>query len=480
MPNFLEFMRRAVTGPIRTEKDFMMKHLIPAIRETVKVYEIIPDVAHPVSEDDAMADRLFQAAYSLLTKTGIYCEATNRVIELDEKEMRQDVSSFDVSKRYFGEGRDRRCFEARKPNDGRLPWLHVGAGIVASSEEIAEAQVEGYASLPEACSVSIPAFASIAGMHVSGGSPLEIIAGASSVSTARKALKQAGRPGLPIMNLLSSATTAMGTIAVSHPQFGLRSSDGWLIDVIPEMKVNNETLNRLAFILLTNGHIGSTAVPILGGYAGGAAGTALLKTAYTILGMHLFKGSYHLTLPIHFKFGCNSMRDTLWVFSITGRAISRNACYPAIALGFAAAGPCTEMFFYESAALLTTQVAAGYAGIQTPHPAKAVIEDGITPMEAGFTVAFVKAVSRINHQKAAEFVDRMLQKYEKDVEHAPLGSTYLQCYDLKTRRPRGMYVDLYRRVCDEISGLGVEILIGSVEGPREIKMINKIYVKESI
>jgi hypothetical protein len=457
MPSFMEFMHRATTGPIRAEKDFLMKHLIPAIRETLKCYDILPDLANPVSTDDAMADRLFQAAYSLLTRTGVYCEATNRVIELDDKEMRQDVISFDTGKRFFGEGRDRRCFKARKPDDGNLPWLHVGSGIVASSEAIAEAQVEGYASLPEACSVSIPAFGSVSGMYVSGGSPLEIVAGASSVAVARKALNQAGRPGLPIMNLLSSATTAMGTIAVSHPQFGLRPSDGWLIDIIPEMKVNYETLNRLAFILMTNGNVGSTAVPILGGYAGGAAGTALLKTAYYILGIHLFKGCYHLTLPIHFRFGCNSMRDTLWVFSITGRAISRNASYPAIALGYAAAGPCTEMYFYESAAILATQVVAGYAGVQTPHPAKAVLEDGITPMEAGFAVAFVKAVSHIDSQKAGEFVSLMLEKYEAHIEHAPLGSRYTQCYDLKTRRPHEAYVALYNRVREEIARLGVEI-----------------------
>ncbi|MFH2076228.1 MAG: monomethylamine:corrinoid methyltransferase [Pseudomonadota bacterium] len=450
-------MRRAATGPIMAEKDFMMKRLIPAIRETLKTYDIIPDMADPVSKDDALADRLFQAAYSLLTRTGVYCEATNRVIELDDREMLQDVARFDVGKSSFGEGRDRRCFKARKPDDGNLPWLHVGAGIVASSEAVAEAQVEGYASLPEACSVSIPAFGSIEGMYVSGGSPLEIVAGASSVAVARKALKQVGRPGLPIMNLLSSATTAMGTIAVSHPQFGLRPSDGWLIDIIPEMKVNYETLNRLTFILMTNGNIGSTAVPILGGYAGGAAGTALLMTAYYILGIHLFKGCYHLTLPIHFKFGCNSLRDTLWIFSITGRATSRNACYPAIALGYAAAGPCTEMYFYEAAAILATQVVAGYAGVQTPHPAKAVLEDGITPMEAGFTVAFAKAVSGIGSQQAGELVSRLLKKYETHIEHAPSGSRYAQCYDLKTRRPRETYVTLYNRVCEEIAGMGLEI-----------------------
>lgn len=455
MLSFLELMRRATTGPLVAEKDFMMKRLIPAVRETVKSYDIRPDTANPVSTDDAMADRLFQAAYALLVRTGVYCEATNRVIELFDREMRQSVAFFDAEKRFFGEGRDRRCFKARRPDDGQFPWMHVGSGIVASSEEIAEAQVEGYASLPETCSVSIPAFGKVEGMFVSGGSPLEIVAGASSVTAARKALKQAGRPGLPIMNLLSSSTTAMGTIAVSHPQFGLRPSDGWLIDVIPEMKVNYETLNRLAFIEVTNGNIGSTAVPIMGGYGGGTAGTALLKTAYYILGMHLFKGCYHLTLPIHFKYGCNSLRDTLWIFSITGRAASRNTNYPAIALGFTAAGPCTEMYFYEAAATIATQVAAGYAGIQTPHPAKAVLEDGITPMEARFGVDFSRAVSRIGSQQAGELVSRLLEKYEADIEHAPSGSKYSECYDLKIRRPREIYVALYDRVREEIARMGL-------------------------
>jgi methylamine--corrinoid protein Co-methyltransferase len=457
MPSFMEFMRRATTGPLVAEKDFMMKRLIPAVREIVKSHDIRPDAANPVSTDDAMADRLFQASYALLARTGVYCEATNRVIELDDRQMRQDVALFDAGQRFFGEGRDRRCFRARRPDDGQFPWMHVGSGIVASSEEIAEAQVEGYASLPETCSVSIPAFGKVEGLFVSGGSPLEIVAGASSVTAARKALSQAGRPGLPIMNLLSSSTTAMGTIAASHPQFGLRPSDGWLVDVIPEMKVNYETLNRLAFIEMTNGNIGSTAVPIMGGYAGGAAGTALLKTAYYILGMHLFKGSYHLTLPIHFKYGCNSLRDTLWIFSITGRAASRNTNYPAIALGFTAAGPCTEMYFYEAAATIATQVAAGYAGIQTPHPAKAVLEDGITPMEARFGVDFSRAACRIGSEQAGELVLRLLEKYEAGIDHAPPGSRYQECYDLSTRRPREAYVALYDRVREEIARLGLVI-----------------------
>jgi methylamine--corrinoid protein Co-methyltransferase len=170
MPSFMEFMRRATTGPLVVEKDFLMKRLIPAIRDTVKAYDIHPDMTNPVSTDDALADRLFQAAYALLARTGVYCEATNRVIELDDREMRQDVAMFDAGKRFFGEGRDRRCFKARRPDDGNLPWLHVGSGIVASSEEVAEAQVEGYASLPETSSEGSGACMSRA-VHPSRSSP---------------------------------------------------------------------------------------------------------------------------------------------------------------------------------------------------------------------------------------------------------------------------------------------------------------------
>ena len=130
------------------------------------------------------------------------------------------------------------------------------------------------------------------------------------------------------MNLLSSSTTATGTIAATYPDFGLRPSDGWLVDVLAEMKVNYETLNRLAFVQLINGNAGSTAVPILGGYAGGAPGTALVKTAYFLVGMHVFRGAYHVTLPIHFNLGCNSMREALWVFAVTGRPPAATPAIP--------------------------------------------------------------------------------------------------------------------------------------------------------
>ena len=454
MPNLLDFMERATTGPIFSENDFNMKVLIPNVRKVVKEFDIQYDPEDPLAADDALADRLFEAAVEFVVRTGLYCDATNRVIQVDRGEIVEAVENLPEGGT-FGEGRERRLFKSRRPEDTRPPWCHVGTGIVASSEEIAMAQVEGYGSIPQANSISIPAFGRVRGMPVVGGSPLEIYATISSIQAGRKALWRCGRPGLPILNLISSATTAMATIAGTHPAFGLRPSDGWLIDFLAEMKINFETLNRLAFILVTGGNVGSTALPILGGYAGGPAGTALVMTAYYLLGILLFQGAYHLTGPVHFRYGCSTTRDSLWVFSVVGRATSRNTRYPAIGLGYAAAGPCTRMYFYEAAAVNLCCVPSGYGGVQTVHPAKAVIDDGVTPMEALFNVEVAYAVTGMRAEQASELVNQLLEKYEKEVEKAPTGKRYQECYDLRTGKPLEEYVRLYDDIKEELINLGI-------------------------
>jgi methylamine--corrinoid protein Co-methyltransferase len=443
MPSFLDFMERATTGPMLSEQEFNRKILIPNVRKWVKDFNIKYSPENPVSTDDGLADRLFEAAIEFLSQTGVYCDSTHRTIALDRKEILDAVGHVPVAGGAFGEGRDRRHFVARGPEDKAPPWYHVGTGIVATSDDIAMAQVEGYGSIPQANSISIPAFNQVRGMPVISGSPLEIHATLGSVQAGRKALWKAGRPGLPIMNLISSATTAMGTIAGTHPAFGLRPSDGWLIDVIAEMKVNFETLNRLAFVLVTGGNIGSTALPILGGYAGGPEGTALVMTAYYLLGMLLFKGVYHLTC--------------LWVFSIVGRATSRNTRYPAIGLGYAAAGPCTQMYFYEAAAVNLCCVISGYAGIQTVHPARAVIDDGVTPLEALFNVEVAQAIPGMKADRANELVIRLLERYEREVEKAPAGKRFPECFDLRTSKPSEEYNRLYQEVKTELEGMGIPL-----------------------
>jgi len=454
MPTLFDFMDRATSGPLIAENDFNLNILIPNIRQTLRDHEIHYNPKDPLPSEDELADRLYEAAISFLVDCGIYCDATNRIIKFTREEILQAVDNLSEGS-IFGDGKDQRLFKPRRPEDERSPWYHVGTGIVASSEEVALAQVEGYGSISQANSISIPAFNRVQGQQVISGSPLEIHATVTSVQAGRRALRNCGRPGLPIMNLISSATTAVGTIAGSHPTFGLRPSDGWLIDFLAEMKVNFETLNRLAVIQLIGGNVGSTALPILGGYAGGPEGTALLMTAYHLAGILLFQGAYHLTGPIHFSYGCSSTRNCLWTFSIVGRAISRNLRYPSIALGYAAAGPCTRMYYYEAAAVNLCCVNAGYGGIQTVHPAKAVVDDGVTPMEAKFNVETACAATAIETDQARELIHLLLDKYEDRIETAPVGKLYQECYDLMSRKPSEEMVRLYDEIKEELSQLGI-------------------------
>ncbi len=403
-----------------------------------------------------MADRLYQAAIELLLSTGIYLSDTQRIIPFDWAEILAALNGLPEGA-WFGEGPERRRLQARRPEDGRLPWFHTGAGIVSSRADLAMAVVEGYAKLAQAASISLPAINRAGGSAVVSGSPLEIHATVAAVRAGRAALAQAGRAGLPILNLISSATSSMGTLAGSHPAFGLRPSDGWLVDFLGEMKVNWESLNRLAFVQLTGGNVGSTALPVLGGYGGGPAGTALLMTAYYLAGVVLFQGSYHLTGPVHFRYGCSTTPDCLWVFAVVGRATSRNTRYPAIALGYTAAGPATRMYFQEAAALMLAGVPSGYAGVQTAHPARAVIEDGITPLEAQACIEFASAATRLTSGQANAVVQRLLEKYAVQIESAPPGLRFPECYDLVAGRPQADYLRLYDQAREELVQFGLPL-----------------------
>jgi methylamine--corrinoid protein Co-methyltransferase len=406
-----------------------------------------------VSEDDGLADRVFEAAVQFLAKVGLYCLDSNRVIQFSEAEIRQACS--EASGRCFaGEGRDQGILGMRHPEDPKRPWLHVGSGIVASSEGIALQLIEAYANLAEADSISISALDRVAGLPVAAGSPAEFYAALRSIRLGREATRRAGRPGLPIMNLISTAASPLTTLAASAPQFGLRPSDGWLCGAISEMKVDFGVMNKIAYLLSWGANIGAETSPILGGYCGGPAGTAVVSTAYILVGLLVHKGTYQLTFPVHFRHGCSTTRDVIWSVAASCQAASRNIPMPVIWLAYTAAGPETEMYFQESAAYLLAAVSSGAPAVQTPHPAKAVKVDGITPLEARFGVETALAATQLDRSAANEIVDKLLGAYEERVEDAPAGSTYSGCYG-PDRRPSPAYADLYEETKEGLARMGI-------------------------
>ncbi|MBA7642405.1 hypothetical protein ES703_50098 [subsurface metagenome] len=70
-------------------------------------------------------------------------------------------------------------------------------------------------------------------------------------------------------------------------------------------------MNKVSYLLNWGANIGAETSPILGGYSGGPARTAVLSTAYILMRLLALRGNYQLTFPFHFNYGCSTSRDVI-------------------------------------------------------------------------------------------------------------------------------------------------------------------------
>jgi hypothetical protein len=455
MVTYMDVLREVHSGPMISEKDFDLKIFAPKLQEALRACDVKYDPENPVPDDDGLADDVWEAAKVFYSDVGTYCLDTERRVKFDDNDLYLTLKTA-PSEFFFGEGKERRTLTQRKPEDKAPPWCWLGAvGAAVSSEANLLSLVRGYAEIPVISSLTSPALTTVDGMRIVAGSPVEVYGAIRAVGLARQALTRAGKPGLPIMNCISTASSAIATIAASQPQFGLRPSDGWLCGTIAEMKVDYGVLSKGAYLLSWGANVGSESGPVLGGYAGGPEGTALVNTACNIMGTVIQKASYELLFPIHYRFGCTTERKVLWGISLSSQAISRNSKLPLFVAGIVASGPMTEMVLYETAASVITAVASG-AHIEGEGVCKNTHPDHFTPMEPGFAAEVAYAASGITRSFANELVRTLLSKYEVKLSDPPLGMKYKECYDVETVKPSEEYLRLYSRIKKELEDLGLQ------------------------
>lgn len=451
--NFFEVLKRSLSGPLVSEKEFNLM-VSKKLKEVVKEYDIKFDGENLVPSDDSLADDVYKAALDFYSEVGTYCMDTERVIKFSEEEIKEGLKNA-PHKAFFGEGKEAKTFIPRKPESKEPPWCHVGAGIAVSNEEIHSKLVEGYASIPEADSISVPALAFIESVPIRE-SPIEFYGALKMLASAKEALKRAGKPGMPILNLVSTAASQIAGIAVSAAQFGLKPSNGWLVPTYPELKIGNNELCKAAYLLSWGANIGAEYSPLIGGYSGGPEGTAVVFVANCIQGILVLKSTYQLAWITNVIDRCSSTKDAIWALAVSGQAISRNISFPLIQLHYQAAGPTTKMLFYEVAAGMIEIVASGQA-IETAHPDRAVEIDYVTPLEMKFSVEVAYAATGMKRATANEIVKELLKKYENNIKNAPKGKKYQECFDLKTGKPNEEYLKIYSEVKKELKDIGVPI-----------------------
>jgi len=456
MVTLLDVVNRALTGKPILERDYDLG-LARKVKEVVKEYDIKYDPDTLVPSDDSLADDVFKAAFDLFCEVGAYCTDTGRVIKFDENEIKEGLKTA-PSKLTFGEGADARTLIPRKPESTIPPFCFIGAGgAPVSSEEIFLSLVEGYASIPLTDSITTPALTSVNGIRIRPGTPLEILGAIRNVVLAREAMRRAGRPGIAIMNALATASTSVAQIAALHPKFGLRMTDGWLVAVIAELKTNFDLLNKVCALqsIGCRGGVNGEVSPILGGYAGGPEGTAVTTVAAHLMSRLVYQAGWYISFPIHMNYGCNSTPELLWAASVYAQAISRNTHLLSLHLNYTAAGPCTEMVYYEIAAQRLAAVPSGVS-IESVGVRGAAHEDYLTPMEPRFAAEVAHSVVGMKRDDANEIVKTLVSKYADKIANPPKGLKYQECYDVKTGKPSEKVLETYNKVKKELEELGIE------------------------
>lgn len=449
-----EIMERASTGPFCENDDFFFEVFMPKMTEVIEKYGIKYDPDTPVPDDDDLADRVWQAASEFFLEVGVLNVDTHRRIIVDESELKEAL--YHTPGHYLvGTGKDTRLWKHRGVEDPRPPFC-IFSPDISCDEEIFLPMSIAYIQEPLADGVCAPILEESMGLRIKSGTPTEMAGVVEHAMTLRQAARLAGRPGLFLV-AVGTAQSDTGQIAVSNDEWGVRHTDGRLIGALTELKIDNELLNKIAHCMQFGCFIGCLSGAIYGGYAGRAEGTAILETAYHLAGLTIYQANFQQSFPFHLHFTSNSGREMLWLVSLVHQAVSRNSRILSTSNGFLNAGPGTEMVLYEAAAHGLASVVSG-GDLWETAVAHNKYRNYATPLEARLACEVGHAVARqgMTRSQANVIALKLLEEYEDRIADAPKGKLFQECYSVRSARPMPWYLDMYKKVKDEVAAMGVE------------------------
>jgi methylamine--corrinoid protein Co-methyltransferase len=448
-----EILERANTGPFCEDDEFIFKIFMPKMKDVIEKFEIKYDPDNPVPDDDDLADRVWQAAVEFFLEVGLLNVNTHRRIMVSQAELQEAL--YHAPGRYIvGAGKDSRWWEYRQVEDARPPFC-IFSGDITCDEELFLPTSIAYLQEPLADGVCAPILEDSMGLKITSGEPTEMAGVIEHAMTLRQAAKLVGRPGMFLV-AVGTAQSDTGQIAVSNNEWGIRRTDGRLIGVLTELKTDNELLNKVAHCMQFGSFIGCLSGAMYGGFSGHAEGTAILETAYHLMGLTIYQANFQQSFPFHLHYTSNSGREMLWLVSVIHQAVSRNSRILTTSNGFLNAGSGTEMVLYEAAAHgLASTVSGG--DLWETAVAHNKYRNYATPLEARLACEVGHAVAKqgMKRPKANEIVLRLLNKYEDKIADAPKGKPFQECYDPRTSRPMPWYLDMYEKVKGELATMGI-------------------------
>ncbi len=449
-----EIIDRARTGKFMEEDDFLPRLFSPTLKKLIKKYEIKYDPKTPSPTDDAMADRIWQAAWDLFREVGYYNTDSHRIIEVSDEEIKEAL--YMARDQYVvGGGKDACVMKHRSVEDPEPPFCIMSPDITVD-EKYHQSMCMAYLKEPLLDGICGPILEETFGHLIESGGPTEISGCIQHIQNQKMAARLLGRPDT-FMVAVGTAEHDSGQIAVSNDEWGVQKTDARLVGSLTEFKTADTLLNRSLHYAQYGCYTGNLTGAIYGGWCGGSEGTAITTVAYSLIGLVIHGAVFNQHFPFHLNYCSNTTRELLWAISMAGQALSRNSKLLYTSNGFANAGPMTEMLFRETAVHAMVSTVSGWH-LWEMASARNKYRNRATPLEArlGCEAGHAVAQQNMSREQVNEIANKLLAKYEDHAADAPMGSEYHECYDVAKAVPTVEHMDMFRKVKDEIAQMGVE------------------------
>jgi methylamine--corrinoid protein Co-methyltransferase len=455
MISLLDIAERTQTGEKMEEKSWDMG-LFQTITELVKKYQIkFPGEHCFINTDDGLVERAFTAGLECLERLGIYCLTTKRRVPLSPEEIRTAIR--DAPREILmGQGRDQRLWKQRKI-EGR-ERLNVCPGHhTPYTEDLAPLVVKNFAQIPRADFIEGFNFTTVDGREIIGP-PLEVYASRRQLGWMREGIRKAGRPGLAVVYYPIN-TRAEDLICVMDPDYGLRRTDGILLSLLPDLKMEQDMLSAAIVYEEYGAFKLSGSFALAGGFCGGVEGAVVEGIAKPLAAMIAYRDHLHYTGVEHIHM-LNARQILLpgvnWARSVVNQALNRFTNTICMRWIIPTCGPGTELNLLEIA-MQSIEAPINGMNLYAPRHCRTTVNHGQTPLEAEWMIEVSDAAidQGLDRQDGNELLRRIAQRFEGK-EPDP-GYDITECYDLIYHRPRPEYEQIHRRAKEQMKETGLRL-----------------------
>jgi len=457
MLSLLDIAQRTQKGPKVEVNDWNMG-LFHKMNELTKRYQLYYPKDNPIFNfDDGIADRAFQAAVDFLVEKGIYCLTTGRVIQITREEVLDLVKG--MPKQYaVGEGKDVRILKQRRLEE-KEELNHCPGHHAPFTEELAPLAVKTFAQIPSCDYLEGFNFPVVDGREIFG-MPMELYAGKREASWLRQGVTKAGRPGLAVAYYPINTRAAVMLAPIAR-EFGLRPSDGILLSVLPEVKVEQDYITAAIVWEEYGGFkLNGNGSGLVGGFCGDLGGALIEALVEVLTGWIVYRdmacwGSVRAVAAYASAKEIPVMSAEVWATSVYSQALNRNTNYILFIGAGSLSGPGCETQLLEVAYKAVTIPING-ANVHITRQGRARMNASISPLDAewAFEVATAVMNNNLDRHSAGELVRKIGELLKGRAREAPYHSIN-EFYDMVRNKPLPAFEKAYLDVKEQISRLGL-------------------------